>query len=77
MFRDFQLVPTIEEFKRILNWPLNNDIPFVNIGEDLNKAEVAAALSLPVRKVAPWVTDKGILRQNLEHKLSNLKVQED
>ena len=74
-FQDFQLVPTIEEFERILNWPLKDDTPFLNIGQDLDKAKVAAALFLPVREVAPWITGKGILRQNLEDKLLSLSVQ--
>lgn len=34
-FRDFQLTPTIEEFERILGWPLKDNLPFLNSGEEL------------------------------------------
>src|ERR1044072_7243387 len=50
MFQDFQLVPTIEELERLLNWSLKDDVPFTKLGERLDAKDVAAALHLPVRE---------------------------
>jgi hypothetical protein len=42
-FQNFQMVPTIEEFERLLNWPLKDNVPFTKLGENVDASNVAAA----------------------------------
>ncbi|XP_058742408.1 uncharacterized protein LOC131614888 [Vicia villosa] len=56
-YRDFQLVPTLEEFESILGLPVLNQIPYTGEEEAPKLEDVAAALHLPrseIKKV--WVS---------------------
>src|ERR1051325_5703039 len=76
-FQDFQLVPTIEELERLLNWPLKDDVPFTRLGECLDAKDVAAALHLPIREIGPKLVEKGISRRFLEQRAEELAVSEE
>src|ERR1044072_1609914 len=67
-FQDFQMVPTIEEFERLLNWPLKDSVPFTKLGESVDASDVAAALGLPIREIGPMLVERGIPRSVLEKK---------
>lgn len=76
-FQDFQLVPTIEELERLLNWPLKDDVPFTRLGERLDAKDVAATLHLPIREIGPKLVEKGISRRFLEQRAEELAVSEE
>ena len=45
-FLDYQLVPTMEEFSRLLGVPILDQLPFNGTEEHLKPEEIARALSL-------------------------------
>ena len=59
------MVPTIEEFERLLNCPLKDSVPFTKLGESVDASDVAAALNLPIRKIGPMLVERGIPRSFL------------
>lgn len=71
-FREFQLVPTIEEFERILGWPLKDDIPFIDLGEKVVPEKLAASLCLPIYDVVSLLRENGILKEKLQFKADEL-----
>ena len=76
-FQDFQMVPTIEEFERLLNWPLKDSVPFTKLGESIDASDVVAALNLPVREVGSMIVERGIPRSFLEKRAEELAVGEE
>ena len=46
-FPDYQLVPTLEEFSRLLRIPILNQLPFNGMERDPKPEEIAQALHLP------------------------------
>src|ERR1043165_7579825 len=75
-FQDFQMVPTIEEFERLLNWPLKDNVPFTKLGESVDARDIAAALGLPIREIGPILVERGIPRSFLEKRVEELSVGE-
>ena len=45
-FPDYQLVPTLEEFSKILSLPILEQIPFTGLEQDPTAKDVAIALHL-------------------------------
>ncbi|XP_058774830.1 uncharacterized protein LOC131649102 [Vicia villosa] len=58
-YRDFQLVPTLEEFSSILGLPILDQIPYTSEEETPKFEDVAAALHLPRSKIKKAWVNKG------------------
>lgn len=76
-FRDFQLTPTIEEFERILGWPLKDNLPFLNLGEELIPEKLAEALYMPINEVILLLKNNGILKSKLQEKATDLSTKKE
>ena len=60
-FPDYQLVPTLEEFSRLLGIPILDQIPFSGLEKVPKSEEVAAALHMTKSDIeANWVTRSGV-----------------
>ncbi|KAI5426979.1 hypothetical protein KIW84_032417 [Lathyrus oleraceus] len=59
-FKYFQLVPTIEEYKRLLGWYVKDHPPFTKLGELLMPKSVVEALHIFVEenKSLGWLNEK-------------------
>lgn len=60
-FKDFQLVPTIEEYDRLLGWYVKDHPPFTNLGRRLISESDAEVLHLSVEEVALGLGPMGLL----------------
>ena len=61
-FPDYQLVPTLEEFSRLLGIPILDQIPFSGLEKVPKSEEVAAALHMTKSDIETnWVTRSGRL----------------
>ncbi|KAI5436292.1 hypothetical protein KIW84_022675 [Lathyrus oleraceus] len=67
-FKDFQLVPTIEKYERLLGWYVKEHPPFTKLGELLLSESVAEALHLSIEKVTLGMGPKWFSRKFLEEK---------
>jgi len=71
-FPDYQLVPTLEEFSRLLGIPILDQTPFSGLEKILRSEEVAAALHMTKSDIETnWVTRsevKGLLAKFLINK---------
>lgn len=62
-FSDFQLDPTLEEFKRILGRELRDHDPFPKLNEDITQNRITLALSIDVHDMlANWDVEGGFQR---------------
>ena len=60
-FPDYQLVPTLEEFSRLLGMPILDQTPFSGLEKIPKSEEVAAALHMTKSDIeANWVTRSGV-----------------
>ncbi|KAI5412400.1 hypothetical protein KIW84_057174 [Lathyrus oleraceus] len=60
-FPDYQLVPTLEEFSRLLGIPILDQIPFSGLEKMPKSEEVAAALHMTKSDIeTSWVTRSGV-----------------
>ena len=60
-FPDYQLVPTLEEFSRLLGIPILDQLPFSGLEKVPKSEEVAAALHMTKSDIeANWVTRSGV-----------------
>ncbi|KAI5433702.1 hypothetical protein KIW84_020825 [Lathyrus oleraceus] len=60
-FPDYQLVPTLEEFSRLLEIPILDQIPFSGLEKIPKSEEVAAALHMTKSDIETnWVTRSGV-----------------
>ncbi|XP_058762008.1 uncharacterized protein LOC131635405 [Vicia villosa] len=58
-FRDFQLVPSLEEFSYLLGLPVLDRIPYTGKEEDPKWEDIAAALHLPKAEIEKvWISKK-------------------
>ncbi|XP_050915382.1 uncharacterized protein LOC127130411 [Lathyrus oleraceus] len=67
-FKYFQLVPTIEEYKRLLGWYVKDHPPFTKLGELLMPKSVVEALHIFVEEVTLGLGPRGFSRKFLEEK---------
>ncbi|KAI5442996.1 hypothetical protein KIW84_011874 [Lathyrus oleraceus] len=65
-FKEFQLVPIIEEYERLLGWYVKYHPPFTKLGELLMPESVVEALHLSVEEVTLGVGPSGFSRKFLE-----------
>ncbi|KAI5399752.1 hypothetical protein KIW84_064909 [Lathyrus oleraceus] len=73
IFKDFQLVSTIEEYERLLGWYMKDHHPFTKLGELLMPEPVAEALHLSVEEVTLGLGPRGFSRKFLEDKARALE----
>ncbi|XP_058787591.1 uncharacterized protein LOC131661943 [Vicia villosa] len=66
-FRDFQLVPSLEEFSYLLGLPILDRIPYTGKEEDPKWEDIAAALHLPKAEIEKGVLSLLIYGQVLFH----------
>ncbi|KAI5396849.1 hypothetical protein KIW84_062901 [Lathyrus oleraceus] len=60
-FPDYQLVPTLEEFSRLLGIPILDQTPFSGLERSLKSEEVVAALHMTKSDIETnWVTRSGV-----------------
>ncbi|XP_058725775.1 uncharacterized protein LOC131597076 [Vicia villosa] len=58
-FRDFQLVPSLEEFSCLLGLPVRNQLPYTGKEEEPKLEVIAAALHLPRSEIEKvWISKK-------------------
>ena len=79
MFRDFQLVPTVEEFEEILGCPLGERKPYLFLGFYPSMARVAKAVKISMQELDHVKQNRnevvGIPRKHLEGKAKALANQ--
>lgn len=71
------MTPTIEEFERILGWPLKDNLPFLNLGEELIPEKLAEALYMPINEVLLLLKNNGILKSKLQEKATDLSTKKE
>ncbi|RDY09574.1 hypothetical protein CR513_06035, partial [Mucuna pruriens] len=80
-FKDFQLVPTLEEYERLLGMFLGKSLPYFPRGHYPSWALLAKLLRVPESEVLRQKKNRnwleGIPRESLEERLQQLQKEED
>lgn len=61
-FPDFQITPTLEDFKRILGRPIKDHNPFPRMEEDFTITRLASVLGLDANEVVANWEPKGVIK---------------
>jgi len=80
-FLDFQLVPIVEEFKQIMDIPLEESIPYEHVGQPTSISTLAKTMKMPMKelesKVITLNDTKGFPQGFLERRLHKLIKEEN
>ncbi|KAI5436600.1 hypothetical protein KIW84_022922 [Lathyrus oleraceus] len=72
-FKDFQLVPTIEEYEMLLGSYMKDHLPFTSLGEQLTSESVVEVLHITVEEVTLGLGPRELSKKFLEEKAWTLK----